>query len=343
MPTTFLSLPAPAANGSGAAVDVSGLAAGKTVVVEGNGGAFEPYVIIEFSNDNAALIWSPITMFSRPGEKTFTLACRWMRATVTNYRSGGAPVVNVGAEIDTALFAELLAPAGNGNGPGVDVSALAPFKTIQVSGPFKGTCTVEVSNDGGVTYSLATAFQGGKGGYTSMLLAAEFMRVNRTGLLVNEGSPGLPIVDIAAAAVGEPGPMGPPGPAGPAGAGAVLFWGVDNVGAAASTRFLPPGRANGIATTTDVYQEAMPRAGTLRNLFARHNSAGGAGPAVTYTVRVNGVATAIAVALATGAVGQAGNLVNTVAVAQGDRVSVSAAHALIGGGNIDVQVTLELA
>jgi hypothetical protein len=63
---------------------------------------------------------------------------------------------------------------------------------------------------------------------------------------------------------------------------------------------------------------------------------------VTYTILVNGVATAITVALSAAAIGQASNIVNTVAVAQGDRVSLRAANTNPAAG-VDSQVTLELA
>jgi hypothetical protein len=76
-------------------------------------------------------------------------------------------------------------------------------------------------------------------------------------------------------------------------------------------------------------------------MFARHNSAAGAS-IVTYTILVNGVATALVVALSAAAVGQASNLVNTVAVVQGDRVSLRAANGNPAAG-VDSQVTLELA
>lgn len=125
--------------------------------------------------------------------------------------------------------------------------------------------------------------------------------------------------------------------------GSVLFWGVDQIQASADTRFIPPGHDSGFAITSDKYQMPMPRAGTLRNLFVRHNSAGGTGPAISYTILVNGVATAITVSLATGAIGQASNIVAGVAVAQGDRVTLRAVKAVaIGGGAIDLVATLEL-
>lgn len=132
-------------------------------------------------------------------------------------------------------------------------------------------------------------------------------------------------------------------PGGVVGDGTVLVWGADNVGAAADTRFISPGRANGLATTTNIYSIAMPRAGTLRNLFVRHNSAGGNGNSIVYTVLVNGVATLITASRVTGAIGTSSDLVNGFAAAQGDLVAVRATKALaVAGGNIDVQVTLEL-
>jgi hypothetical protein len=132
-------------------------------------------------------------------------------------------------------------------------------------------------------------------------------------------------------------------PGGAVADGSMLIWGVDNVGSASDTRFIPPGRANGLATTSSVYQFAMARAGTLRNLYVRHNSAGGNGNNVVYTVMVNGVATLITATKATGAIGTVSDLVNGFAAAQGDLVAIRATKAVaVGGGNIDVQVSLEL-
>jgi hypothetical protein len=88
----------------------------------------------------------------------------------------------------------------------------------------------------------------------------------------------------------------------------------------------------------------MPRAGTLRNLFARHNSAGGGGAvSITYTVFVNNVATAIVIAaMSTAVIGVAQNTVNSVVVAQGDDVAIQATTVGAAAG-VDSMVTLELA
>ncbi len=95
--------------------------------------------------------------------------------------------------------------------------------------------------------------------------------------------------------------------------------------------------------TTDNAQIPLSRGGTLKNFFARHNSGPGNANTVVYTVLVNGVATAITVTLAANAVAQASDLVNTVAVVAGDRVSIRATKALsIAAGELDVQTCLEL-
>jgi hypothetical protein len=95
-------------------------------------------------------------------------------------------------------------------------------------------------------------------------------------------------------------------------------------------------------TTAAINAMVLPHAGTIRNLYVRHNAAGGTGPVVNYFVLINGVVSALTVTLATGAVGQASNTVNILAVNAGDRIELQAVKpAAIGGGDIDVQVTVE--
>ena len=124
MPTAFVNLPAPAGNGSGAAVDVSGLALDKTIVNGGNGGIFEPFVSIEISNDAGATKWTEIFTFSGPNDITLPVACHWMRATVSNYRGGGAPQVDAGSDVGAASFVTLVAPATDGSGAAVATNAV---------------------------------------------------------------------------------------------------------------------------------------------------------------------------------------------------------------------------
>lgn len=125
--------------------------------------------------------------------------------------------------------------------------------------------------------------------------------------------------------------------------GAILTWGVESIGGAADARYLPPGHDMGTAMLTNTAQMAVSRAGTLRNLFVHHNTANGNGQNVVYTVMVNGVATAITATLATGAIGIASDVANTVAVADTDVISIQANKPnAIGAGNIQTQVSLEI-
>lgn len=123
---------------------------------------------------------------------------------------------------------------------------------------------------------------------------------------------------------------------------ATLFWGNASVSAAADTRFLNPG-SDGVASLSDDKQIPITRPGTLRRLAVRHNLAGGNGNSVDYELLINGAATGITVSVPTGAVGQVLDIVNTAAVAAGDRVSLQAVKAAgIGGGTIGVQASAEI-
>ena len=68
-------------------------------------------------------------------------------------------------------------------------------------------------------------------------------------------------------------------------------------------------------------QIRAPRAGTLRNLHIRQNGAGTGTSTVTYTVRINGVATAVTIGLLVTATNGA-DTVNSVAVAIGDAIDI---------------------
>jgi hypothetical protein len=124
---------------------------------------------------------------------------------------------------------------------------------------------------------------------------------------------------------------------------AILTWGVESIGSAADVRWLPPGHDMGVAILTETMRVPCPRAGTLRRLYVYHNAAVGNGQPVDYTVYVNGVATPITVALATGAIGFAFDIVNTAAVLAGNAISLRASKvAAIGSGLVQPQVSLEV-
>jgi len=118
----------------------------------------------------------------------------------------------------------------------------------------------------------------------------------------------------------------------------VLLWGL---GIFTDTpAFVQPGGASVSTDSIDRFGFPVPFACTLRNLFARHNLAGGSGPAVTYTLFVDGIATALSVSIPTGAVGQASNLVDTVAVAEGGVVSLRLDSDSIGPNIVDAKISV---
>jgi len=102
----------------------------------------------------------------------------------------------------------------------------------------------------------------------------------------------------------------------PSSGSAPVLWGADSVGTSVTTRYLTPGYEDGLAQTVPIQIRAV-RAGTLQKLRVRHNITAGNGNPIVYTLRVNGVATALTVSLAS-TVADGSDLVNTVAVAAGD-------------------------
>jgi hypothetical protein len=195
MANQFVNLPVPVGNGVGTPVDVSTFGASKSIVVGGNAIA---QITIEINNDpGQAGSWSALKTFQNTGEIVVDVACWWMRVRVSAYNqyAGGTPNVDVGGDDAGTLFAALVAPAGNGAGASVDVSALGIFKTVQVGGPYRGMTLVEVSEDG-TDWSQPFAFQSQSPGYKSLVITAQFMRVRRNG--VPKVDPGLPIVNVGA-------------------------------------------------------------------------------------------------------------------------------------------------
>lgn len=129
---------------------------------------------------------------------------------------------------------------------------------------------------------------------------------------------------------------------GAAAIGSLIEWGANNINSTADTRVMPPGFIDGLLNTNTPRGFVSPRAGTMRNLFARHNIAIGNGNPVVYTLRVNGVLTALTVSLVTGAVGSAGDTTHSVAIAQGDLIEmVCSKAAVIGNGTLDTMVAAQ--
>ena len=192
MANVFTNLPAPAGNGVGAGQDVSTMGRERTITVQGT---FRGTVIIEFSNEaGGAGPYAQIEVFTAAGKKTVQIAAQFMRVR----RSGvptidpGLPDVEVAANDNGGQFLDLPAPAGNGSGASIDVSALGTFNTIAVQGTFTGTVVIEISEDN-VTWAQCMVFNGP--GWYSKEFIAQFMRVTRKNVGVN---PGLPNVDVGA-------------------------------------------------------------------------------------------------------------------------------------------------
>lgn len=122
--------------------------------------------------------------------------------------------------------------------------------------------------------------------------------------------------------------------------GSMAVFGANNVSTTVTIRYLWPTYEETLALIIP-YQLRMPRAGTLRNMRVRHNIVGVGAVAITYTVRVNNVATALAVAmLATAADGS--NIVASIAVAAGDLVDVQVTKAgALGASPIGIVATME--
>jgi hypothetical protein len=94
----------------------------------------------------------------------------------------------------STLTENLVAPAGNGVGPGVDTSAMGGEKTITVQDDFRGTVNIEISCDGEATWAQVASFT--NTGKKVLSFASQFMRVRRTG--VPDNNPGLPNIDVSA-------------------------------------------------------------------------------------------------------------------------------------------------
>jgi hypothetical protein len=81
--------------------------------------------------------------------------------------------------------------------------------------------------------------------------------------------------------------------------------------------------------------------GSLRNMRVRQQIPAGNGNAIVYTLRVNGVASALAVSILSTAQ-DGSDLVDTVAVVAGDEIDIQVTKALaIGTSPNDIEVTME--
>lgn len=100
----------------------------------------------------------------------------------------------------------------------------------------------------------------------------------------------------------------------------ILAWGNNSVASTTASRFLDPWYSDTLAPVAAV-QWRSPRSGTAKNMRVRHNVTAGNGNDIVYTLRVNGVASALTVTLASTAT-DGSDLVNTVPIAAGDLLDI---------------------
>lgn len=201
MANQFVNLPVPTGNGAGAPVDVSSFGPLKTVIV---GGDADSVINVEFNNDAGQLgTWHTFMTFQPRGQQTNSVCALWMRVRQSGYNvnAGGTPTVNMGGTDAGCNFANLPVTPGEGNGAAVNVSTLGNFMTVQVSDIFKGTVTVEVSDDGASEWSQPFSFN--SAGAQTLQIVAQYMRVKRTGIIGQ--NPGLPVVNVGGASVADGG------------------------------------------------------------------------------------------------------------------------------------------
>lgn len=100
---------------------------------------------------------------------------------------------------------------------------------------------------------------------------------------------------------------------------AQLLFGAEAVATNTTPRYLFPGYSTSIATTS-VIALPLARGGTLRNMYI-HQTGDGNGTNLTYTVRINTVATALAVTMASTDT-DGSNVANSVSVNAGDLIDI---------------------
>lgn len=135
-----------------------------------------------------------------------------------------------------------------------------------------------------------------------------------TGYVVPAGVPG------ATGATGPTGPQGQTGPTGPV-FGAPVHWGAGSILQTTQTRYLFPGYDENNATIDDQFRWRVPRPGTLKRMYVMQNVPSSSTSNITYTLMVNGSATALAVTLAAN-VSTGQDTVDSVFVNAGDQIAI---------------------
>lgn len=126
----------------------------------------------------------------------------------------------------------------------------------------------------------------------------------------------------------------------------ILVFGAKNITATTTTRYLFPSYGDSTAPTAPGGSDTppsyrMPRAGTIRKMYVRQNAPKGNGEDIVYTLIKNGAPTTLTTSIASTAY-DASDLVNSVAIAQGDLLDIEVTKALsIGTSPVDILITME--
>lgn len=103
--------------------------------------------------------------------------------------------------------------------------------------------------------------------------------------------------------------------------GSQLQWGDDDVSSGTTTRYLSPGYNVGQAQSGNLKYYRVPRRGTIKHMYVRHNEPNGNNNAIVYTVMRNGAATALSVSLGSNTT-DGSNTGTELEVAQGDTLLI---------------------
>jgi len=130
-PASFVTPAVPAADGVGAATDITALPEIKTVTI---GDTFTGCIILEYSEDAGGVDWAELPAMWAPGTMTFPLIANWIRVRrqgIPAAATPGTPIVNLGG----------VAPSGGGTidtiGVNVEdegVPVLTPAQTLNFNG-----------------------------------------------------------------------------------------------------------------------------------------------------------------------------------------------------------------
>jgi len=321
MANVYATIPVPSVTGSGAPVNVSAMGFDKLFSLSGTPNAT---INIEASNDGVN--WVPVGSMTASNDLQRSFAAVFVRATVAGTASG--VVLSVGSDDPGTDMTAITVPAGNGTGAAANVSAYGGKKTLIYNGGMDGCITIQASQDGGATFSDIVSFVGQSPASVNVYAA-----VGRLRAVVSGFASGVGVVSVCAAKDAAGG--------GAAADQTVMFWGNTQIGPLASTVFLTPGYSTAAAALADTKQIGPGGSKNAFSLEVAHNVPDSSPSTITYTLLVNGVASAIAVTLgANTAGGESANV--AVPLVATDRISLQAElnSALADGGNMNITVAL---